>query len=719
MKQEMAVAVLAFFVTPTYALDLSGATGPRTSTSSDSIVWTGGDVTLQEVEIRGGRSNGETQMRSALNTISVSSQFVSDNMAGSLMQSLAKIPGVAAMSIGATAAKPIIRGLGGNRVMVAENGLKHEAQQWDDDHGLEVDQFAVDKVVVVKGPDALSYGSDAIGGVICLQSGEIPSDGLSGGARLFFRSNNESIGVVGRAAWRKNGLWARVDATLVDYADYHVPTDSIEYYSYYIRLKDRRLRNTAGREANADLSWGVSQDGWDTWCRFSFVGSRGGFFANAHGLEVRLSSIDYDHSNRDVDLPRHTSAHLTLTNHTEVKLRKGLIRNDFGWQRNLQGEESEPISHGYMPTPPNCLERKFVKNTFQDNASVRIALGRHSLRIGASFESQVNRRSGWGFIVPDFWQFAAGGFCSDRWVISDDLIVSLGARFDFAKIRISEYDDWFKTPTADGDSVFKRRSNGVRRSFESFTWSAGVNRSVGNWTLKVNIGKGFRVPIAKELGADGVNYGVFRYEKGNDALRQEDSYQIDLGAFAEWNAALLSVTPFLNYFPNYIYLAPTSQYQEGLQLYKYTQSRVIRCGIEVCVTWHIISRLDLNVDGDYLYAEQMSGPMKGYTLPFSTPWTLRTGLRYRFNSESRFASLALNCVGAQNEIVPPEKPTSGHRTVDAAFGWSLKMGKNALLLTARVDNILNAKYYDHTSFYRLIGVPEPGRNGSLILSYNF
>ena len=186
MKQEMAVAVLSFFVTPSYALDLSGVAGLRTSTSSDSTVWTGGDVTLQEVEIRGGRSNGEAQMRSALNTISVSSLFVSDNMAGSLMQSLAKIPGVAAMSIGATAAKPIIRGLGGNRVLVAEDGLKHEAQQWDDDHGLEVDQFAVDKVVVVKGPDALSYGSDAIGGVISLQSGEIPSDGLSGSARLFF-----------------------------------------------------------------------------------------------------------------------------------------------------------------------------------------------------------------------------------------------------------------------------------------------------------------------------------------------------------------------------------------------------------------------------------------------------------------------------------------------------------------------------------------------------
>lgn len=90
------------------------------------------------------------------------------------MQSLEKIPGVKAMSVGSNESKPTIRGLGFNRVVVAENGIKHEGQQWGDDHGLEIDQYDIDHAEVIKGPASLSYGSDAIGGVINLTSTAVP-----------------------------------------------------------------------------------------------------------------------------------------------------------------------------------------------------------------------------------------------------------------------------------------------------------------------------------------------------------------------------------------------------------------------------------------------------------------------------------------------------------------------------------------------------------------
>ena len=87
----------------------------------------------------------------------VDKKFLQENVSGSLMQTLSRLPGVSSMDIGAGQSKPVIRGLGFNRVAVDENGIKHEAQEWGVDHDLEIDQFSVEKVEVIKGPASLMY----------------------------------------------------------------------------------------------------------------------------------------------------------------------------------------------------------------------------------------------------------------------------------------------------------------------------------------------------------------------------------------------------------------------------------------------------------------------------------------------------------------------------------------------------------------------------------
>ena len=86
-------------------------------------------VSLKEVVVNGS-SNKEVQMKSALNVVRANQQFIEENFSGSLMQTLSRLPGVQAMSVGSGESKPVIRGLGFNRVLVAENGIKHEGQQW-------------------------------------------------------------------------------------------------------------------------------------------------------------------------------------------------------------------------------------------------------------------------------------------------------------------------------------------------------------------------------------------------------------------------------------------------------------------------------------------------------------------------------------------------------------------------------------------------------------
>lgn len=611
-NKKLIYIVLPLFINLFHALTASAKAmslpkdSVRISAQADSVKRMMRDgVSLKEVVVSGS-SNKEIQMKSALNVVRANQKFIEENFSGSLMQTLSRLPGVQAMNVGSGESKPVIRGLGFNRVLVAENGIKHEGQQWGDDHGLEIDQYAIDQAEVIKGPASLTYGSDAIGGVINLKSNTMPLKKFAGQVNLFGRTNNESIGSSVRLTGRNGKFWYKANATWMDYADYKVPADSIEYYSYWIKLKDQRLRNTAGREMDGNLMLGYAGDRWNTSFRIADVNAKAGFFANAHGLEVRLSDIDYDSSRRDIDLPYHTVNHFWVSNHTDWNWADGMLEGNFAYQNNLQRELAEPVSHGYMPIPTNTLERSFTKQTFSANVKAMQQMGKHDLQAGGNVEYQRNRQGGWGFILPDFEQLTFGVFAMDKWNLSDKLSLTAGARFDRGSVRIHSYHDWYKTPlkasTSDspmdgtvlqgtvqqGDSTYMERSTNLRRSYNSFTWSVGVNRMLGDWVLKLNVGKSFRMPIAKELGMDGVNYNIFRYEKGNTSLKPEESYQVDAGIVCEKGVLSMQLTPYLNYFPNYIYLNPTPQYKEGLQLYYYTQAKVLRWGFEASVSWKIL-----------------------------------------------------------------------------------------------------------------------------------
>lgn len=678
---------------------------------------------LDTLELRGttvyGESRKQELMHTSLGSTEVGRNYIENNYSGTLMQSLGAIPGVQSSSIGAGQSKPAIRGLGFNRIAVTVDGIKHEGQQWGDDHGLEIDPFSLDRVEIIKGPGALLYGSDAIGGVLGLYTNYLPVVPFSGRIQFFGRSNNRSAGLSARGEGRRQAFYYKFHLTGLSYADYRVPAESISYYSYDIPLADGRMRNTAGREGDASLTLGyVGKDFRDDF-KVSLTASESGFFADAHGLEVRLSNIDYDRSDRDIDLPRQSVSHLTVHNHSHFHKGNLVYETDLAWQHNVREERSEPVSHGYMPLPPDDLERSFDKHTLTGKAGLTILLSeRNRLRTGADLEWQHNRRGGWGFILPDFETLSGGVYLTDRFSVSDDFVLHGGFRYDHIKTGIHPYTDWFLTPGPDGIPVFKERSVARVRRFDSLTGSLGVTRSIGHWVLKANIGKSFRVPIPKELGADGVNYHVFRYEQGNPDLSPEVSYQADAGINYVGKQLDIQIDPFINWFPNYIYLNPTSDYREGLQLYRYTQCPVLRAGAECQVLWKISPHWEASLSGEYLYARQMGGDKKGYTLPLMPPWTLRPGVKYLFGLGGYLSAEAV-VAGDRRDIVPPEKPTDGYWLIHLSAGKDFRLGRTSLRAGMRIENLLDRRYYDHTSYYRLIGVPEPGRNVSLLLGLSF
>jgi len=670
----------------------------------------------------------------------VGADYIRQHLSGSLIQSLERLPGLHGMDIGSGQSKPLIRGLGFNRIVVAENGVKHEAQQWGADHGLEIDQFSVERLEVIRGPSSLKYGSDAIGGLIEASQDKIPEPGSSGGlVDLAGNSNNESLGGSFLFYHRRQDWYIKTHVSLTDYADYRVPVDSVTINSYRIPLENNRLRNTAGEVIHGGLTIGRLGKRCSLSLFLSDYFTKTGFFANAHGIMPLNTDSSYDRSIRDIQLPYQWVNHAKAILRTTVFTGKTKTELDLGWQYNYRRELNQYYQHGYMPPVlPDTLNflpdlaREFKKQTLSLNYRVAFRVWEnHSLTLGVSGEYQHNRIAGWDFIIPSYDQTSGGIFLLDKVHLSGKLILEAGIRADIGYLSIFPYTDWFQTPViVDQDTLgfrYAPRAQSLKRLFGNLSWSAGLNYSISSLTLRVNTGKSYRMPIPKELAVNGLNYHYFIFEKGDPGLSPEVSYQLDAGLDWHRPTFAMEISPFVNYFPNYIYLNPTYRYDyiygAGNQLYEYYQCEVFRTGGELHLHYKPFRFLMAGMIAEYVWARQLSGEKKGFSLPYSPPASVVLNLKYlpAFRSlfEHAFLSLDINLTAPRDQIVPPEIKTPGSVTLDIGLGTDLVFPKQRLSIAMTIRNLLNAVYYNATSFYRILDIPEPGRSLTLTITVPF
>lgn len=662
----------------------------------------------------------------SLNVEVVGRDFIYRNLGGSLMKTLERLPGVQTIGIGTGQSKPLIRGLGFNRVMVVDKGVKHEGQQWGADHGLELDQFAAGEVEIIKGAASFVYGSDAIGGAIDVKPESPPAPHTAmASVDLMGRSNNGSYGTSVRFGGRGSRWFGDGRATYQRYGDYRVPTDTVHVYDYAVALHKQHLRNTAGQEMNLHLTAGYLGERFNSVLYVSNTYNKAGFFANAHGLEPRrVDAGMHDRSARDILMPRQQVNHFKVISRNAVHFGAHHLQAELGFQRNFRQEFSQYVNHGYMPPVfpdtlgiPMGLEREFDKFVYSLNVKDHWETGRHTLTFGFNGEYQDNAIDGWTFLVPSFDQLTAGAFVYDKYRLNDKTLLHAALRYDQGSLRMSAYRDWFPSPVDDsGTQEYLLRAADLHRRFNSVVWSVGINYDPADAvSLKANIGKSFRMPIAKELSANGVNYHYFSYEQGNPSLSAEQSYQADLSAAWQHGGWRIIVSPFYNYFPNYIYLNPTARfdhyYGAGNQVFQYEQSRVMRYGGELQLSRRISSALTAEVLAEYLFSKQLSGAKKGFSLPFAPPPSVLMNMTWAPDRAGNpFVSLDYKLVGRQYRIVPPERKTDGYGVAALQAGYTVSVANQEVHLNLQVQNLLNTRYMDHTSFYRLIELPEMGRN---------
>ena len=669
-----------------------------------------------------------------LSTEHFTGTVITENLQGTFAQSIDKLPGLSAINIGTGIAKPVIRGLSSNRIIVNNQGVKQEGHQWGSDHGLEIDQFGVERVEIIKGPASLQYGSDGLGGVINIMPGRIPpEDVILGSVMGVHRTNNAHWGGSAKLGFNIDGFFTQAQYSQQDFADYRVPAETFEYNSFVLPIFNERLKNTAGKEHTTTVTTGLNRDWGVTRVTFSQYNLEAGLFSGAVGIP-RSYALTEDGNYRDIDIPKQEVTHTRFSLHQDLVLPNGHLNFNLGYQRNLRQEFSFPEFHSIPSSqidPGNTLGLEFLLETYSADIHYERE-GTNGWRevYGANAQWQFNERGGFEFLLPDFQTFRAGVFGLVEKQISADLLVNGGLRLDYATNDTEFYRQWVWDSNENiTDSLIAPGTNP-----EFFNWSASAGLSTAIWgdgaQLKANIGKSFRVPYPAETVSNGIHHGTFRHEVGTPGLDSEHGYQLDLSL--EWERPNFSgmVATYFNFFQNYIYLGPTfparfSPLPESGQIFQYRQDDAIYTGFEAQYDWDFLPRWRFSQTADFVQSYNIRTQL---ALPFTPQPSLQSSLRYTLEPRnSRIESFYLEAshqytfaAEGRFRIDRSERATPGYQLFGAALGLKIRwFGPQPLQLNMQLQNAFNVFYLNHLSRYRLINVPEQGRNLNISLKVPF
>ncbi|MBA9076566.1 TonB-dependent receptor [Rufibacter quisquiliarum] len=683
---------------------------------------------LQEVVVQ---SHGAqlNQQESSVLTQTADETYINQNAGASLMGTLEKLPGVSAINMGVGISKPVIRGLSFNRVLVTDSGIKQEGQQWGSDHGLEIDQFNVEQVEIVKGSASLMHGSDALGGVVRISHPVAVQEGhYTASVRGIYRSNNDTYGTTVATAGNHRGLTFRVRATHLRYADYKVPAETFTYNRFVLPIYDGRLKNTAGRENHFSGTVGVNKNWGYTHLTVSNYNQQVGIFSGAMGIP-RAYMLTPDGSRRNIAFPSQDINHFKIISNSNIQLGKNWLEADLGYQRNHRKELSAPHVHGAPSEDSNHLATQLDLQTA--TANIRYFphfSGKLEPTFGLQAQAQKNRQAGFEFLLPHFKSQQVGFFALSKYRLHKKWIANGGLRVDYGHLSAEEEQRTFYYENRYLATI--QQSPRVNRDFWGWSGSLGVAcNPTERWGLKANFGKTFRIPAAAELTANGMHHGTFRYEQGDATLKPEQGYQLDVAVSYDNERLQLSVTPFFNLFQNYIYLSPSGIFPtvnidgslypvaEAGQLYRFRQTRALHTGAEATAKYFLLQTLTFGLTAEYVWAQNRTTQLP---LPFTPPFALQADAEYNLPRlttylQNGYFKVNYGYYAAQHRVERNELETDAYSLVSLTTGIRLGQQKWGQL-GFQVQNLLNGKYLNHLSRYRILNLPEPGRNYVVSLS---
>lgn len=643
----------------------------------------------------------------------------------SFAESLEREPGIRSMNTGQGISKPMLRGLSFHRIAVVDRGIKQEGQQWGADHGLEVDPFDMERVEIIKGPSSILYGSDASGGVINIRTPSFPAENtIRGNLNLTGASQSNLIGGSAMVEGNNNNFLYRFRYSRQDYGDYRVPADSFNYAGWIYPIEGNKLKNTAGQEETYTGAIGYRGNWGSSQLTFSRFSQRAGLFPGAFAHPGAFNTL-HEEGHRSIGLPRQVTDHTKIISNSRILFEDNWLELDLGYQFNHRREEAEPHVHDNRPLPEtvNHLELKLA--TYSGNLRYRHQHTEDFKSIyGVSGQYQDNQKDGFEFLIPQHQNWSGGVFSYNTYEWSDSLTLNAGLRYDHAQLESHSFEEPDFNSQGEEVGIIKRAPH-IERNYNNLSGTLGATlRPTDELTFKANVARHFRFPRSPELAANGFHHGTFRHEQGDPDIGTETGYQMDLTGKYQTGNMLFSLTPFANYYDNYIYLRAEphfSRFNVG-QVYQYDDNTALMLGGEFLAEYHPIEPLHLELSGDYVWAQNLDEDLP---LSLTPPLSIFAETEYTFPEINNFFKepyLNINSryLADQQRVDRNEQETESSFVINLALGNEIKLSDNMDMdLYFQVQNLLDTRYKDHLSYYRQIQIPEPGRNYQLTLEIPF
>lgn len=615
----------------------------------------------------------------------VGGHLLDERLQSTLGETLAGQPGVDSTYFGPGASRPVIRGLGGDRIRVLTGGIGTiDASVISPDHAVSLDPLLIDRVEIVRGPASLLYGGGAIGGVVNVIDGRVPET-LPGapvtgrfelrGATAAHEEAGAGVleGAAGHWAWRLDGFRRTTDDVKIPGLG-PTPEKAAEMIANGETPSNGTLINSATETSGGSVG-------------LSYIGSAGHFGVSYNGFDslygtVAEQDVRIDLKQRRVDMHGEWLQPVGLLRAIKFQLGLGDYRHD-----ELEGTE---------------LGTRFTNEGYEGRLEfLHERIGPFEGALGFQSTRSDFAAIGEEAFLPPTVTLGNAVFLYEE-AVTGPVTWQLGGRFEQQKV----------TPAA-GSGYGE-----VSHPLSTFTGGA-VWKFDAAYALALSLSANERAPNAQELYADGAHVGTGTYEVGDASLGLEKSVGVDLSLRRTAGFVTGELSLFVNRFNGYIFEQDTgtTDAESGLPVYHYVQRDAQLYGGELEVIFHLQkgkdSSTELRVFADSVRATNTTDDTP---LPRTTP--VRFGAALDWHAGPWALGTELRRIEAQDHIAPIETPTAGYElwSVNGAYAFDLGRAKGQLFL--RGTNLLDQTARVHASFLKDIA-PLPGRDVSLGVRFTF
>lgn len=615
-----------------------------------------------------------------------------------LGETLAQEPGVSSTYFGPGSSRPVIRGLGGDRIRVLQSGVgTADASNTSPDHAVSFDPLAADQLEVVRGPATLLYGSNAVGGVVNILDDRVPDTvadrpvhgraEVAGATAADERSGALSLTGGHKAfAWHADILKRKTDDV------------SIPGFAESAALRAEEGEEGEDHEQVQGVLENSAVDNTSGALGASLVGNRGFIGLALSGLDSLYGVPGHHHHEGEEGAPPEEEEAAVQV---DLRQRRADLRGE--WRQPFSGVRNVRLRLGVADYEHKELEGEAVGTVFTNDAwEGRLELNHESVGpFTGAIGVQGARR--------DFSAIGEEAFIPPT-------ITDLWALFVFEEARSGAWR--FQVGgRVERQTVESRGDELVERDYTGVSGSGGLVWQPEGWSAALTVARSVKLPNAEELFSNGPHLATRAFEIGDPDLIKEKSLGVDLSLRKRTGRLTGELNFFMNRFDDYIFEQLTGEVEDGLQVVQYVQRDAQFRGVEAQARIELFHgephHLDLDLMADYVRAE-----LRGTDEPLPRIPPFRYGAALHYDSGTWNGRVEVRGVAEQDRIGPFERPTEAYTMLNASLGWRLVFGHSVLELLLRGTNLTDEEARNHVSFLKDLA-PLPGRDVRLIARLAF